>query len=568
MKRFTLYPFSMGLFVVLALYVGYAREASLRELLGPAAIVMALTAVLLAFTALIYRSIHRGALVAAAAIFMFLTFCEWRQGLWYLTKPLNPNQAMNDVYRLLFLQCLILVYVATVAAPRMKQPRDWTLRLNQFSLILLASPVIFWLEQTARAHWEPTLGGSGASPALLISAKPSASPDDPDIYLIVADAHGRQDVLRDMYGYDDGPFLQHLREKGFFVADASHANYAFTQLSIASMLNMRYLDEFNKIQMVTFEPVLPLLRNNTVVAILKGLGYRYITFETVFKDLCFPKSDDYIHQVGGVGVTNFQQALIDTSLLSQFGGERLKMWLTGPEPDLFHKKRQTILFELSQMPNAVKLSGPKFVFMHLLCPHTPFVFTADGSDPVQRGYGPTGEPGLTSAFTADMYRAYYSPQAQFIDGQLSGVIDEILANSAKPPIIVLISDHGPRSEVNWLTSDPKDSNLRECLSNLTAIYLPPRPGFAGSASESGGLNPSITPVNIFRIIFNDYFDTKMKLLPNKIYFSCPWIFCFHEVTDELRDGVAESPHPPSAAKLPDTRPSRNSVLGAWNNVSD
>jgi hypothetical protein len=427
-----------------------------------------------------------------------------------------------------------------VAARRMKRPQLWTLRLNQFGLILLATPVIFWALGTLHAHWEPAPRGGDLSPVLLTSASPSSSADDPDIYVIIADAHGRQDVLHDMYGYDDGPFLKHLREKGFFVANASHGNYAFTQLSVAAMLNMRYLDEFKNIKLVTFEPLLPLLRNSTLVATLKGLGFHYITFETVLQDLCFPDSDDYIAQHERATITDFQQALIDTSLLSQFGGENLKMWLLGNQPDLFHKLRQTILFELSQVPTAVRLPGPKFVFLHLLCPHTPFVFTADGSDPLRRGYGSNIDPGISSIYTVEMYRAFYSQQCQFIDGQLSDMINEILANSPKPPVIVLLSDHGPRSEVNWDNSDPNASNLRECMSNLTAIYLPPHPGFAGTPSATGGLYPSITPVNIFRVILNDYFDAKLTLLPDKVYFSCPWIFAFHDVTDRMHDTVAQS----------------------------
>jgi hypothetical protein len=422
----------------------------------------------------------------------------------------------------------------------MTHPQVWTRRLNQFSLILLATPVIFWTLQTLHAHWGPALRGGDPAPVFLASVSPSTSAEDPDIYVIVADAHGRQDVLRDMYGYDDGPFLQQLREKGFFVANASHGNYAFTQLSVAAMLNMRYLDEFKNIKLVTFEPLLPLLRNSTLVATLKGLGFHFITFETVLQDLCFPNSDDYISQHEPASITDFQQALIDTSLLSQFGGEKLKMWLMGAHPDLFHKLRQTILFELSQMPGAVKLPGPKFVFLHLLCPHTPFVFSDDGSDPLQRGYGSNIDPGISSIYTVDMYRAFYSQQAQFIDGQLSNMIDQILARSRKPPVIVLLSDHGPRSKVNWDNSDPNASDLRECMSNLTAIYLPPHPGFAGAASAAGGLYPSITPVNIFRVILNDYFDARLTLLPDRVYFSCPWIFAFHDVTDKVRDAVPQS----------------------------
>jgi hypothetical protein len=525
-------------------YVANADVVMLHELAWPVSIVLALTAILLGITALIYRSIHRASLPTAAAIFIFLTFGQWRQVVWYLTMPLNTHQAQAVAMRLLILQGLILAWIAYLAAFRIKQPRIWTLRLNQFSSVLLCCPLVLWTARKLDTHWPSGLPGSNSAQALQIHPAPSAQADYPDIYLIIADAHGRQDILRSMYDYDDGPFLQHLRDKGFFVAAASHGNYAYTELSVASMLNLRYLSEFNNLKLTTWEPLMPLLRHSTLVAILKGLGFRYVTFETALEDLCLPNSDDYISQPDRYRITPFQQLLLDTTLLSQFGGEKLKRRLMGPQPDLFQEKRQIILFELAQAPNAVKLRGPKFVFLHLLCPHAPFVFAVDGSDPVQRGYGSYIDPGLNVDYTVDMYRDWYAQQARYIDGRLSNMIDEILAESAKPPTIVLISDHGPRSEVKWANDNPKDSNLNECMSNLTAIYLPPRPGFAGTASETGGLYSSITPVNIFRVILNDYFDAGLTLLPDKVYFSCPWPFAFHDVTSDVRRGNSDPKRKP------------------------
>ena len=47
------------------------------------------------------------------------------------------------------------------------------------------------------------------------------------------------------------------------------------------------------------------------------------------------------------------------------------------------------------------------------------------------------------------------------------------------------------------------------LDNFSAIYMP------GEGSQQ--IYPSITPVNIFRIIFNTYFNEDYKLLPDKSF---------------------------------------------------
>jgi hypothetical protein len=54
----------------------------------------------------------------------------------------------------------------------------------------------------------------------------------PDIYYIVLDAYGRQDVLADLYNLDNRPFLDYLEGKGFYVASESHSNYMQTVFSI------------------------------------------------------------------------------------------------------------------------------------------------------------------------------------------------------------------------------------------------------------------------------------------------------------------------------------------------
>ena len=70
-------------------------------------------------------------------------------------------------------------------------------------------------------------------------------PEDlfPDIYYIILDAYARGDILEEMYDYDNSEFLSFLEGHGFYITERSRANYAQTDLSLASSLNSSYLDE-------------------------------------------------------------------------------------------------------------------------------------------------------------------------------------------------------------------------------------------------------------------------------------------------------------------------------------
>jgi hypothetical protein len=89
-------------------------------------------------------------------------------------------------------------------------------------------------------------------------------------------------------------------------------------------------------------------------------------------------------------------------------------------------------------------------------------------------------------------------------------IDTIVANSETPPIIIIQGDHGPRLQ-------PKDKRFW----NVTAIYFP---------NHKDKLYSTISPVNIFRLVFNTYFGGKYDILEDVSYFSpVPHLYDFSKM---------------------------------------
>lgn len=110
--------------------------------------------------------------------------------------------------------------------------------------------------------------------------------------------------------------------------------------------------------------------------------------------------------------------------------------------------------------------------------------------------------------TTEEYINGYRNQVEYINKLVLHAVDEIISNSKNPPIIVILGDHGPGSQFHW--DSTKVSCMWERTSNLTAILLP---------NGSDGLFRAISPVNIFRVILNQYFGTELPLLEDRSYYS-------------------------------------------------
>jgi len=360
---------------------------------------------------------------------------------------------------------------------------------------------------------------------------PSVSPEaggsqdslQPDIYYIILDGYGRADVLLDLYDFDNAHFIDALTSRGFYVAEEARSNYPHTRLSLASSSNMIYLDELAAAmgpESADKSPLMELIHHSAVRRDLEARGYRTVSFESGYGSteihdaaIFYPTPLTQMGEHLDAGVTlpaanEFEGILLQTTLLRPLLDSRIAGLnsLMGMLSYPYIKQRMRIEHVLSALPDVARLKGPKFVFAHVTAAHAPFVFGPNGESVANTG---PFENQVAGNYTPQEFIQAYRDQVLYVNRMVIESIDGILASSAAPPIIILQADHGPEAYADY--ANPIEGNMRERFSILSAYYLP------GSAAEN--LYPSITPVNTFRIIFNEYFGAEMDLLEDRSFFA-------------------------------------------------
>jgi hypothetical protein len=238
------------------------------------------------------------------------------------------------------------------------------------------------------------------------------------------------------------------------------------------------------------------------MAALEQCGYKTVAIESGFLFTNDPYVDVYLSS--SKGLNEFESLLLADSPIEVIGDE-LHLEPLGFS---YAAHRQRVLYSFKELADLPKKPGPKVVFTHIISPHPPFVFDANGN-PIEPPWGYFIGDGEDYQGTLEEYRKGYTGQMQFVNRNMEHVIDAILDGSSEPPVIIIQGDHGPGSLLDW--TSPDKTCLWERTSILNAYYLP-----AGGAEH---LFPSITPVNSFRVVLDTFFGANLELLPDHTYFT-------------------------------------------------
>lgn len=331
------------------------------------------------------------------------------------------------------------------------------------------------------------------------------SDDPPDVYFFLLDSYTRADLLKQAYGFDNSEFINELERREFFVAQCSQSNYVRTELSLASSLNMEYLQELDEAftpKSIARRVLWDSLTHSAVRYNFESMGYETVGFETGFAWLDLTDADHFLSPPPiSSGMTEFEALFLRTTAARYVQD----LGLVDPDYLLGVGFRDRFNFIFNSIDGISKDQKPTFSYIHVISPHPPFVFDAEGN--------PTYPPDFWNdkgLYTPDLYQKGYVDQLQHLNNTMLDAIDTIVANSEVPPIIIIQGDHGP-----WM--QPKEKRFL----NLTAIYFP---------GHKDKIYSTISPVNIFRLVFNTYFGGKYDILEDASYFSpVPNLYDFSQV---------------------------------------
>jgi Sulfatase. len=392
---------------------------------------------------------------------------------------------------------LVLLYRALPEEPA--KFRDIVGRLNLLGMLLLAlnaGPILArqWGLEAARAKVAGSLGE--------LEGKSTAN--SPDVWHILLDRYAASDTLKSRYGFDNQPFVDKLRERGFAVHDRAYSNYQRTSHSVASTMNGSLLDPMAGAMTGDagdWVPIYRAARDSAAMRRFNALGYHTVFAGSWWEPTRF--SSIAAHSMNVRDVPQLARLIFDQSAAG--------FWLRGfaipyldGRSDQCYRARE----KFRRLRALAREDNPKHVFAHFLVPHPPFVLNADGSC---RALAASRKASRTEN---------YLEQVRFANAETLALIDAILAGP-RPAVIILHSDEGPWpapyvGNEHGLGTDPVPVPWAE----LSGEQLREKMGILLAVRDPSGRPPATmpaSPVQIYPAILRDHFGSRQPLPASRFF---------------------------------------------------
>lgn len=488
-----LHPLLFALSPVAFLYSQNAGVLSIVEVVRPAVALLVAVGVVLIALKLVIRDVTRATVALSVVIILFFAYGHIHSlvpDFRFYIGPyvLYPNTVLLPIWSLVVASAIVLII-------RIRRNFGGAAKYLNLSAAALIS---FSLLNGAISFFNTPRETIDLSELDVSAVQNTAAL--PDIYFIILDGYAGNELLADRFDYDNSAFTDALRTRGFNVMDQSRANYCQTIMSVSSSLNMSYhtntilaLGEESKDRKALIE----MIKKNRVNLNLRGAGYTLISLASGYYGTEITHVDEYIAPKGSL--SEFEEVLLNTT----------------PVPVLMRKlnsvklHRVRIRHNLDKLTSVIASPSPKFLFAHFICPHPPFVFDAAGANlgTEQVQIFAQGKNGVWPS--GDMNEQRYVDQIRFINTRILAAIDSILARSHPSPVIILQGDHGPLFPSS--TPEGDDQFYRNKFSILNALYLP--------GVDPATIPERISPVNNFRLVFNNYLGADLPLYDDLSYYS-------------------------------------------------
>lgn len=425
---------------------------------------------------LVYRNFTKANLVA----FYLMSFNFFFGSLHDELKEIVPRSFITK-YTFILPATLILLIILIIWLKKRKKPLyKLTYYLNVLFIILLAAELFLVTRKSLTSNKQ-----INSIPAGFTSCDTCSKPD---IYFILADEYAGNSALKDLFQFNDSVFLKELAALNFHTITNSSSNYNYTPFSVASILNMNYLDLKGKDRVgpdLTY--CYTAIRDNKLLKFLRSQQYDFYN-NSVF---------DFEGQPARIRETFLPvktRLITAQTFLSRFDKEIrfnfVYRWKSKKNQKIItyaNKENNEHIYELTWKLAEKNTSSPKFVYSHLMMPHYPYYFDKNGKE---QPYESLQEGNQSN-------KAAYIDYLQYSNKKLLELVDHILKSSKIPPIIILMGDHGFRHFKNPIEN-------KYYFLNLASVHLP--------SNNYAGFNDSLTGVNLLRTILNTSFNQKLPFL--------------------------------------------------------
>ena len=467
------------LFLIIFVIMPYAQYAGLIPL-AQTIVPFIVLCVFALFFYLIIKRIVKKADVAVALLTPFLIIF-WNYGILYeyISSLTNGTKFKSPVLILatLFILIILVVYIVKVL-----RVREVTIKkVNKFFCIIAVALIIFNIFSATRQ--------SIATEKIIESSSMTGIPlrnhisPLPDIYFVILDEYAAPSQMKSYLQYDMSPFVEYLRQKGFMVTEMSTQSLSTAEImedrlnmeaknrqevaSTPSSLSSSLLENMNIINTHEKEQIIR-TRNSKVIVYFKSIGYQFIQMGSWFAQTRYNQlADQNINCFGFQFKDELSTIIANNSVLRLVLINRY-----------FHST--AVLDAFAVLENMPIIAGkPKFIFTHIICPHTPFVFGANGE-----------KLDLTLGKNKDNKQLYLD-QHIFITKKVKEFVDQKLSTSQTAPVIIIQADHGFRVD------------KIQAHQVFSAIYMPDYKGDPWA--------DALPSYNTFPLILNDLFGTNFDI---------------------------------------------------------
>lgn len=490
-KAFQKQPFYVlliPLFFVLHGFAGNFGFISFGDVLILAATYVAATIILYLLFFLFFRNQVKAALAASLAIGIYLFFGAIQDFLKGHFAALNKYSCLLLIFGLVLIAWIVYLKRAN------NKFRRLNLFLNSLLFIYIIVDVGTMFYKSFNVPKNKLSVYSFAKDNNYVDCKDCLKPD---IYFLLFDEYASSASLKDHFNFDNSSLDTFLLQQAFHIQTKSTGNYNFTPFSIASMLNMSYLQGIapDSVSIEDYARCNNLIKENAVIDFLSTQGYAIANY-SIFDLAGHPSIVDQ-------DFLPLQTKLItDGTLLNRMQKDIGWMLITGKykwqwlADKMYYNNMHNNETFLTQIEKASSTFSdkPRFFYAHFFMPHSPFYFNKEGK---------LKDGATIYKEAAELNTAAYLEYVTYTNTKIRELIAAIKRNTMNRAVIIFMGDHGFRK----FTGDGDSTHF---FQNQNAVYFPSR--------DYHLLYDSVSAVNQFAIVFNTLFHQNFPILNDSTVF--------------------------------------------------